>query len=603
MDAMAIAFTDQPASGPFHRTTLWHRTAPRELFKAWFSGDDERRWSVWRKHLDRRKRPQAPALLVGKRPPMLWAWPAAWRRDEIASATSAVARSQAVHATSRAGHVDLPHAIQTVAAAYALPDLAKELSAGAWWSLAETLHRLAVDAQQLRAEVDGDPELVLRQQLLAGELPLALGCLFPELQPMRALRQLARESLSQGMIAVTDGEGLPHARVLPVVSPLWACWTRCEMIGAQLHRGAWSRDAQNQYLWLLRRMIRLVDAEGRLPLTNAEPEETPDVRPILAEALERVGDQGDCAAAALVFSKSIVPKHLKLRRKRLPDPALESAWSCLAVLSGSWSPAAPRLTVNFADQPLRLELCVGGRKLLAGSWTMETICDGQPALPTGSWQELCWQSDKKCDFLELGIELAEGLQLERQIVLSKRDDVLLVADVLTARDGASHQLQHALGLPLARRVAWVPETETRDGVLVWRKQRTAVLPLGLHEWRCDPRGGKLVSESNRLTLTEATDGRALYCGLLLDLDPARSKQARTWRQLTVSEMLQPVPRDLAVGFRAQSGDDQWLVYRSLGPAGNRAVLGQNISSEFYAGQFRREDGLVTEWIEIEAETG
>ena len=52
-------------------------------------------------------------------------------------------------------------------------------------------------------------------------------------------------------------------------------------------------------------------------------------------------------------------------------------------------------------------------------------------------------------------------------------------------------------------------------------------------------------------------------------------------------MLQVVPRDVAVGFRAQSGDDQWLVYRSLGPAGNRAVLGQNISSEFYAGRFQR----------------
>ena len=55
---MAIAFTDQPTSGPFHRTTLWHRTAPRELFKAWFSGDDERRWTVWKKHLAQRKRPE-----------------------------------------------------------------------------------------------------------------------------------------------------------------------------------------------------------------------------------------------------------------------------------------------------------------------------------------------------------------------------------------------------------------------------------------------------------------------------------------------------------------------------------------------------------------
>ena len=68
------------------------------------------------------------------------------------------------------------------------PSWPSELSAGAWWSLAETLHRLAADAQQLRVDATHDPESILRQQLLAGELPLALGYLFPELQPMRSLR-------------------------------------------------------------------------------------------------------------------------------------------------------------------------------------------------------------------------------------------------------------------------------------------------------------------------------------------------------------------------------------------------------------------------------
>ncbi|MEX2092491.1 MAG: hypothetical protein WD971_07425, partial [Pirellulales bacterium] len=274
---MAIAFTDQPTSGPFHRTTLWHRTAPRELFKAWFSGDDERRWTVWKKHLARRKRPKPLEFLTGKRAPIFWGWPAAWRRDEIAGATSALARSTAVHSASRASHVDLPQAIEAVAAAYALADLAKEMSAGAWWSLAESLHRLAGDAQQLRVDAAHDPENILRQQLLAGELPLALGYLFAELQPMRSLRPIARQALSEGIIAVTDGEGLVHARLLPVLGPLWACWTRCQTIGHELHRGAWSRDAENQYLWLLRRTIRLVDGDARLPFLNGELDEQPSL--------------------------------------------------------------------------------------------------------------------------------------------------------------------------------------------------------------------------------------------------------------------------------------------------------------------------------------
>ncbi len=400
---------------------------------------------------------------------------------------------------------------------------------------------------------------------------------------------------------MTDGEGLPHARLLPVLAPLWACWTRCQTLGAALHRGAWSRDAENQYLWLLRRMIRLIDGETRLPFVDVESADEPNLKPILAAALDLAGDKGDASAAAIVVSKTIVPRHLRPNAKRVPDASLESAWSCLAVLARDWSPATPRLTVAFAEEPLGLELSIRGKKILSGRWTMESVCDGQSVGPIGPWQELCWQSDKKCDFLELGVELAEGLQIERQIVLSKRDNVLLVADVLSAKDGEPHKLRHSLSLPLARRVAWLPETETRDGFLLSQKQRTAVLPLGLHEWRCDPRGGTLMCESGRLMLAETTTGRALYCGLIFDLDPARSKKPRTWRQLTVSEMLQVVPRDVAVGFRAQSGGDQWLIYRSLGPAGNRAVLGQNISSEFYAGRFRTEDGLVTEWIEIEAE--
>ena len=50
---------------------------------------------------------------------------------------------------------------------------------------------------------------------------------------------------------------------------------------------------------------------------------------------------------------------------------------------------------------------------------------------------------------------------------------------------------------------------------------------------------------------------------------------------------------------AQSGDGQWLFYRSLGPVGNRTVLGQNISGEFTAGRFPS-SGKFKQWIEIEA---
>jgi hypothetical protein len=63
--------------------------------------------------------------------------------------------------------------------------------------------------------------------------------------------------------------------------------------------------------------------------------------------------------------------------------------------------------------------------------------------------------------------------------------------------------------------------------------------------------------------------------------------------------MEMLPTDLAVSFRAQSGDNQWLFYRSLGPTGNRTFLGQNVSGEFSAGRFLA-SGKYKEWIEVEA---
>ena len=56
--------------------------------------------------------------------------------------------------------------------------------------------------------------------------------------------------------------------------------------------------------------------------------------------------------------------------------------------------------------------------------------------------------------------------------------------------------------------------------------------------------------------------------------------------------------DEAVGYRAQIGREQWLVYRSLAPRGNRTILGQNLIYEFVAGRLQP-DGSLTEFIEIE----
>jgi hypothetical protein len=108
------------------------------------------------------------------------------------------------------------------------------------------------------------------------------------------------------------------------------------------------------------------------------------------------------------------------------------------------------------------------------------------------------------------------------------------------------------------------------------------------------------SDRSGLLLRQHTSGPNLACPLFLDLLPRRYKRQRTWRQLTVAESLAICPRETAVAYRVQCGLAQWILYRSLAPAGNRTFFGHNVATEFYAGRFHR-DGEVEEMLEIEQE--
>jgi hypothetical protein len=316
-------------------------------------------------------------------------------------------------------------------------------------------------------------------------------------------------------------------------------------------------------------------------------------------AIGLAGDRGDAAAAKKALPRGVLCKHRKPNRSKLPRPSLNSDWAGITVMADGWSQSDTRLAAAYIAAEMTIELSVAGQKLMAGLWDFETYCDGKLVQPTGDWEQLCWERGKRFDLVELGRPLSEGLLLERQILFGRDDAVLYLADSVISRDGAMHTIRHSMDLPLAQNIRWQSEPETRDGLLIGKKVRAAVLPVALSEWRADPRRGTLEARGGRLVLMQETLGRAVCCPLIIDLDRKRAKKPRTWRQLTVGENLEIAPHDVAVGFRAQSGDDQWLFYRSLGPAGNRTVLGQNIAGEFSAGRFLA-TGKFKQWIEIEA---
>ena len=261
-----------------------------------------------------------------------------------------------------------------------------------------------------------------------------------------------------------------------------------------------------------------------------------------------------------------------------------------------WSPRAERCTVAYGDRSVRPELAVGDDLFFTGHWDMEVRADGAFAEPAGEWREVCWSSDADCDYLELEMELTGSLCVQRQILLARQDQFLFLADAILGE--RPRELSYRGRLPLARRITANTAPETRELLLEGRRARALVLPLALPEWRSDRRGGTLGIEAGMLELRQTANGRSLFAPLWINLARRRAEKAFTWRQLTIAEQRVNQPHDVAAGYRIQFGRRQWLVYRSLTDPGNRTVLGQNLSTDFFLGRFQR-DGETETILEIE----
>jgi hypothetical protein len=518
----------------------------------------------------------------------------------------------------------LEEALRCLAVAHLLSRIAEDCDVQLWWRLLDRLWQTAEAAGQWQLNSPLEGGEVAAHQVLAGELPLTLSYLFSEINVLHGLRSAARQRLSEGLLELTNGEGLTSWSHLPWRMPLVACWTRCRAVGGELKKGACSKAAEDQYGWAVRQAVRWTAAD-RGPLLAAPLADAGWTEDFARLALRLGGDPSDIAAAKGVLGK----KHVKLRTVAgfgAPDAADHCEWSRSALLRSHFSSESPVVAVRYSDHDLWLELAVGKARIAVGQWHWETQVNGRVVRPVGAWQEVCWVSDEDADYLELSIELEGDVSLDRQILLAHPDQVLWMADYVritgneepAKKSSPPPKLRHRWSLPLASAVEFSPAQETREAALLGQRKRLAtLLPVALPEWRCDaPRGElsqvevasspSLPSKDNlkstvarAIELDQRATGRAIACPLLWDLNSRRSKSQVTWRQLTVAEALEIQPADVAVGYRAQCGSDQWLFYRSLVKRANRTVLGQNTSSEFLAARFLSPSGEVEELVEIE----
>ena len=190
----------------------------------------------------RRKRPEPLDSLDGKQPAILWGWPTglATRRNRL--------RHQSARPLERRSRrqPDEPHRF-----AAGHPSRGRGLCiagnrrtnfppvpGGVWPKRCIAWRRRAAAARRLATHDAGEhaASTTARRRVAAGAQLLVSRIAADALACVTSARQRSRKA----SIAVTDGEGLPHARLFGMVGPLWACWTRCESIGQRLHRGAWS---------------------------------------------------------------------------------------------------------------------------------------------------------------------------------------------------------------------------------------------------------------------------------------------------------------------------------------------------------------------------
>ena len=215
-------------------------------------------------------------------------------------------------------------ALESLAWCHTLPALAAELEAGPWCELLERLSDIARYGASLSLE-----HQPLVQQLLAGELPLTLSFLFPEIGETRKLSVVARNTLSGGIGELLDGEGLPQARYIETMRPLLGCWTRCGLLSRQRELQCFKKKAELQYEWFVRQSIRMLRHDGSQML--ADPVAGKWHKRLFKAALDLTQDETDRAAATLA-SPLGSKKDREVSELDAPEPASHSEWAEVAIL-------------------------------------------------------------------------------------------------------------------------------------------------------------------------------------------------------------------------------------------------------------------------------
>jgi hypothetical protein len=276
----------------------------------------------------------------------------------------------------------------------------------------------------------------------------------------------------------------------------------------------------------------------------------------------------------------------------------------IVTMRRSWRDQGNRVAVDFSSDVIWLDVMgEDGQRILSGDWDVQVTRNKTPIQLDVSWQEVCWFSDDDVDYLELECGVEDVCKIQRQIMLMRDEGIVFFADALIAENPEEWSLQSTW--TATDDIRFEPEAKTNEGKLlrsgVEDTTVALLLPVAIPEWRRSPSHGKLTFSESTLSVQCSANAKTLYSPLVMSLRGASKNQSYTWRQLTIAEELQIVPREVAEAYRVQINNDQWVFYRSLSPCTRRTVMGLHLNTEFYAGRFTKADGEFEPIVEVNPE--
>lgn len=591
------------AEAEFLQQLNWDRSAPPDLVAAAQRGDPVRFGRAWQRRLR--------ARLDGRRlaPPreLLAGWSLALTDDAalLSSVRSLIATHPAPGRRRRASikprapwSLRVQPLVKVLAAPTANPlgtpfgllcalevlaTTTFNLPHQVWWPLWRSTLEAVLRRDFAAKSPSEQPDVVLLEQ---GELPLLAGLVFPELAHTAALVAHARRALKTDLIARTDTDGTPQSELLPRLSLWLATLIRSTLWCDQWGKPLWTDEQQRRLSDTAERAVALCRGDGKLALTNGLP--APPL-PVLAKAADVL--DWSPRNPSLSSLKWLERQARSRRRRGVPRsngirvmPSHQSDWARLAVLRTDWSPSSDCVAIAHHERLPLVDVTAGGAPLLHGAWDLELQIDNTQIELADEWSCVAWESDPDADYTELQMLGPGRMRVERLVLLSRKDRLLLMAD--TVSNAPAGRIQLTSRLPLAPGVVAEAETTSRSVTLQGPQVRGRVVPLALPCSRVFSTPHQFSAVDGQLQLQQVVQGRGLIAPLAFDWHPQRRTKDVDWRTLTVTENARVVPGDVAGGYRLRIGKAQWLFYRSLKKSSwARAVLGHHTFNETVIARF------------------